>query len=193
MPGLPGPGPRLPDLVDPGAEFVVALHDTFDFWVGETSADPSAAALLEQANASIIPTERLASVSSGYVATMGDRRYLRWVQPYAEDALLDALARLRAAEQDALGEHTTLLGTFRAHGLLIPVWEVEGAAVVASMGYIVTLAMTAIAYRKLSGGSLVEVLVPRFSDIALYRHEVRALAARLPIVRRVAPTQAAEP
>lgn len=128
MPGLPGTGPRLQDLVDPGAAFVVALHDTFEFWVGETSDDPSAAALLEQANASIIPTERLASVSSGYVATMGDRRYLRWVQPYAEDALLDALARLRAAEEDALGEHTTLLGTFRAHGLLIPVWELDEEA-----------------------------------------------------------------
>lgn len=125
MPGLPEPGPRLQDLLDPDASFDVTLYDTFDFWVGEASDDPSAAALLEQANASIIPTQRLASVPSAYVATMGERRYLRWVQPHPEDALHDALARLRAAGEESLGEGTTMLGMFRAHGVLIPVWELE--------------------------------------------------------------------
>jgi hypothetical protein len=124
MPGLPGPGPRLQDLVDLDASFDVTLHETFDFWVGETT-DDAVRALVEQANASIIPTERLASVSSAYVATMGERRYLRWVQPYDEDRLLDALARLRSAGQDSLGAGTRLLGAFRAHGLLIPVWELD--------------------------------------------------------------------
>jgi len=125
LPGLPEPGPRLQDLLDPDAPFDVTVHDTFDFWVGEAADDPSTAALLEQANASIIPTQRLASVPSAYVATMGDRRYLRWVQPHPEGALHDALARLRAAGEDALGEHTTMLGMFRAHGVLIPVWELD--------------------------------------------------------------------
>jgi hypothetical protein len=125
MPGLPEPGPRLQDLLDPAASFEVTLHDSFDFWVGDAAADPSASELLEQAKTSIIPTARLASVPSAYVATMGDRRYLRWVQPYAEDALLDGLARLRSGGQDGLAEGTTLLGTFRAHGLLIPVWELD--------------------------------------------------------------------
>lgn len=125
MPGLPEPGPRLQDLLDVAADFEVTLHDSFDFWVGDAADDPSAAALLEQANTSIIPTQRLASVPSAYVATMGERRYLRWVQPYAEDALLDGLARLRSSGHDGLGEGTTLLGTFRAHGLLIPVWELD--------------------------------------------------------------------
>jgi hypothetical protein len=128
MPGLPGPGPRMQQLVDPDAGFAVTLHDSFDFWVSGAGDDPSVAALLEQANASIIPTDRLASVPSAYVATMGERRYLRWVQPYREEPLFDALARLRASGQDALGEHTTLLGTFRAHGLLIPVWELDDEA-----------------------------------------------------------------
>jgi hypothetical protein len=54
---------------------------------------------------------------------MGERRYVRWVQPYDEEPLLDALARLRAAAKDAIGEQSTMLGTFRAHGLLVPVWE----------------------------------------------------------------------
>ncbi|MGA7687758.1 MAG: DUF5926 family protein [Jiangellales bacterium] len=123
MPGLPGPGPRLQDVLDPDGGFDVVMHETFDFWVGDAADDPSTKALLEQANTSIIPTERLASVSSAYAATMGERRYLRWVQPYAEDRLLDALARLRAAGADGLGDATTMLGTFRAHGLLVPVWE----------------------------------------------------------------------
>lgn len=122
MPALPGPGPRLQDVLDPGTPLQVSVHDTFDFWVGDT-ADADAQALLEQANSSIIPTTQLASVTSGYVADMGERRYLRWVQPYDEDPLLDALARLRAAGQDRLTDDTTLLGTFRAHGLLVPVWE----------------------------------------------------------------------
>jgi hypothetical protein len=130
MPGLPGPGPRLQDVLDPAAPLSVQLHDTFDFWAGPSVDDPQTAALLEKANSSIIPTSRLASVEAAYVADMGERRYLRWVQPYAEDPLLDALARLRAAGQDRLGDGTTMLGTFRAHGLLVPVWELaEGTLV----------------------------------------------------------------
>lgn len=130
LPGLPGPGPRLQDVLDTQAPLQVTLHDSFDFWLGPTTdeaAREATAALVEQANSSIIPTQRLASVPAAYLATMGDRRYLRWVQPYDEDPLLDALARLRSAGQDALGADVTLLGTFRAHGLLVPVWEVGQA------------------------------------------------------------------
>ncbi len=128
LPGLPGTGPRLQDLIDTTVAFDVTIHDTFDFWVADAPDDPSTASLLEQASSTIIPTERLASVPSAYVATMGERRYLRWVQPYDEDPLLDALARMRAAGQDAIGEHSTMLGTFRAHGLLVPVWELTQQA-----------------------------------------------------------------
>lgn len=130
LPGLPGPGPRLQDLLDPDAPFDVTLHSTFDFWLGEAVDDPGMSALVEQANSSIIATERLASVPAAYVASMGDRRYLRWVQPHPEDALHDALARLRAAGDDHLGQHTTLLGMFRAHGVLIPVWELDDDAMI---------------------------------------------------------------
>lgn len=125
LPGLPEPGPRLQDLLDPDAAFDVTLHSTFDFWLGKAAEDPAMAGLIEQANTTIIPTQRLASVPSAYVATMGERRYLRWVQAHPEDALHDALARLRASGNDSLGEGSTLLGMFRAHGLLIPVWELD--------------------------------------------------------------------
>jgi hypothetical protein len=130
LPGLPGPGPRLQDVLDPSAPLVVTVHDTFDYWAADRADDPQVAALIEQANTSIIPTTRLASVPAAYVAEMGERRYVRWVQPYAEDPLLDALARLRASGADRLVPGTTLLGTFRAHGLLVPVWELDADVLV---------------------------------------------------------------
>ena len=37
--------------------------------------------------------------------------------------MLDALARLHARGEDGVGEGTRLIGTFRAHGLLVPVWD----------------------------------------------------------------------
>ena len=43
--------------------------------------------------------------------------------PHDEEPLLDALARLHARGADGLGEGTRLIGTFRADGLLVPVWD----------------------------------------------------------------------
>ena len=39
------------------------------------------------------------------------------------DAMLDALARLRASGEILLGEGTRYAGAFRAHGLVVPVWD----------------------------------------------------------------------
>ena len=43
--------------------------------------------------------------------------------PHDESTLLNALARLNQGGASALGEGTRLIGSFRAHGLLVPVWE----------------------------------------------------------------------
>jgi hypothetical protein len=43
--------------------------------------------------------------------------------PEPEGPLLDALARLHAAGRDRLVEDSRLVGMFRAHGLLVPVWD----------------------------------------------------------------------
>ena len=48
--------------------------------------------------------------------------------PQAEDYLLDALARLHAAGASGLGEGTRYVGAFRAHGLLVPVWDLPQGA-----------------------------------------------------------------
>jgi hypothetical protein len=117
-------GPRLQDVVDLEAPFEVTLHDGFDFWVdGVDELAPDAQASLERANASVVPTARLTGVDGAYWAQVGDRVHLRWVLPHDEDDLLDAIARLHAAGASGLGEGTRYIGAFRAHGLLVPVWD----------------------------------------------------------------------
>src|SRR5690606_2426086 len=56
----PGVGARLQDLVDPDSTFEVELHDGFDWWLVPEDRDSEAgAAALQEANATIAPTERL--------------------------------------------------------------------------------------------------------------------------------------
>ena len=121
--GDPGEGPRLQDvLADEPLD--VAVHEGFDFWLSDLDdADGALAASLEQANAAAHPTKKLASVASAYWTHVGTKEHLRWVMPHEEDALLTALARLHAAGRDQLVEGSRLVGMFRAHGLLVPVWD----------------------------------------------------------------------
>ncbi len=122
--GLPGSGPRLQDLLAP-EPLDVTVHDGFDFWV-EGVADPTGevAESMERANTSVVPTARLSSVSSAYWCRIRERSHLRWVLPEDEEPLLDALARL-ATEPGGLsvGEDSRYIGSFRAHGRLVPVWD----------------------------------------------------------------------
>lgn len=124
MPALAGPGPRLQDVVEPKSAFDVTVLSGFDFWFDDVDeSDASVAATLERLNSSIDPTTRLASVQAAYWTSVGSKEHLRWVLPYDEDAALDALARLHAAGADSLGPQSRLVGSFRAHGLLVPVWD----------------------------------------------------------------------
>ena len=45
--------------------------------------------------------------------------------PHDEDALLDALARLHVLGADAVGKDSRYVGPFRAHGLVVPVWDLR--------------------------------------------------------------------
>ncbi len=131
--GLPGAGPRLQDLLDP-TPLAVSVHEGFDFWIEGASATEEVAASMERANASVVPTVRLEQVRSAYWCRMRERAHLRWVLPEDEEPLLDAMARL-AARPDGLGigADSRYIGSFRAHGLLVPVWDLapdtEAAAV----------------------------------------------------------------
>lgn len=120
-------GPRLQDLLDPQAPFVPVVHTGFEFWLGTAEdaagASGEVAASLERANAAAIPTVRLTGVDAAYWCETPEKNHLRWVMPHPEEQLLDALARLHAAGVSSLGEGTRLVGSFRAHGLLVPVWD----------------------------------------------------------------------
>ncbi len=121
---LPDDGPRLQDLIDPDRPFEVTVHEGFDFWIeASEEVDPVVRESLERANEAVVPTRRLTGVDAAYWCRLGDRAHLRWVLPQAEDALLDAIARLHAAGASGLGDGTRYVGAFRAHGLLVPVWD----------------------------------------------------------------------
>jgi hypothetical protein len=120
----PADGSRLQDLLDLEAEFEPVVHTGFEFWVPDTeNTTPEVTASLERANSAAIPTVKLAGVDAAYWCETPDKNHLRWVMPHAEERLLDALARLHAAGRSSLGEGTRLVGSFRAHGLTVPVWD----------------------------------------------------------------------
>jgi hypothetical protein len=118
----PGPGPRLQDLVT-DEKLDVTVHEGFDFWISDVEERDSLAAALEQANAAATPTARLTQVEAAYWTDVGTKEHLRWVMPEPEDQLLDALSRLHAAGRDVIVDGARLVGMFRAHGLLAPVWD----------------------------------------------------------------------
>ncbi|GAC1439428.1 MAG: DUF5926 family protein [Mycobacteriales bacterium] len=121
--GLPGPGPRLQDLLDE-APIKVTVHEGFDYWI-DGAAEPTedVAASMERANSTVVPTVRLTGVQSGYWCRMRGRAHLRWVLPEDEDAALTALARIAADGGLGIGPDTRYVGAFRAHGVLVPVWD----------------------------------------------------------------------
>jgi hypothetical protein len=121
---LPGPGPRLQDLLDPAAPLQVTVHSGFDFWLdGVDDRSAEVVASMERANEAVVPTVRLTAVEAAYWCEIRDRRHLRWVLPHDEEAFLDAIARLHATGTDRLGEGSRYVGSFRAHGLVVPVWD----------------------------------------------------------------------
>jgi hypothetical protein len=120
---LPGPGPRLQDVLDPDVPLEPVVHQDFDYWLAaDAPRSPEVLSSLEQANESITPTVRLSTVPGAYWVRMG-REFLRWARPEGEDALLDGLARLHAARRATLGEGSRFVGAFRACGIVVPVWE----------------------------------------------------------------------
>jgi hypothetical protein len=118
----PGAGPRLQDLVT-NDRLDVTVHEGFGFWIADAADDPATAAALEQANAAASPSARLTTVEAAYWTDIGTKEHLRWVMPEPEGELLDALARLHAGGRDQLVADSRLVGMFRAHGLLVPVWD----------------------------------------------------------------------
>ena len=129
----PGEGPRLQDILDTSVPFKVTVKETFDYWLPEEVDLPEDSAFseeqlregLEQANQRISPTEKLVSAEGCYWTEMAGRCYVRWAFTEPEDTVMDGLARLHAAGENNLGGLGKYLGCFRAHGIVIPVWELN--------------------------------------------------------------------
>jgi len=122
IPPLPGTGPRLQDLLSDDG-LAVTIHDGFDFWLDEESSDGEVRSSLERANESVFPTVRLGAAPAAYWCRFPTKAHVRWVLGDDEDQALAGLARLSRAGQLTLGPQTRFAGMFRAHGLLVPVWD----------------------------------------------------------------------
>ncbi|MFE3441797.1 DUF5926 family protein [Nocardia sp. NPDC059180] len=123
-------GPALTDVIDPGAALELTVHQDFDWWVPEgVEPDPQVAATIEQAKQAIMPSDRLDlgadAIGAAWWVDAGDKAHLRWVRPEPEDDLMLALARLHAAGGLHLGEGSRFAGSFRTHGLLVPVFDLD--------------------------------------------------------------------
>ncbi|WP_026918516.1 DUF5926 family protein [Gordonia shandongensis] len=119
----------LADVVDPTAGLEITVHDDFAWWFADDADVPAElAAMLERANATILPTARLrpsSGVGAPWWVDAGDRAHLRWVRPEDEDALMNALARVHADGGLTLGEGSRFAGSFRTHGLVVPVFDLD--------------------------------------------------------------------
>lgn len=119
---------RLQDLLEPEAPLDITLYPDFAWWIpGEVPPTGQVALALQRANAAIMPTEAITGegIEAAYWVDAGDKAHLRWVRPEPEEHLLAALARLSARDELDLGEGSRYAGSFRAHGVLVPVWDLD--------------------------------------------------------------------
>ena len=121
-------GARLGDLVV-DAPLNVTVHPDFAWWLEEAPEPGSELAVtLERANAAIMPTVKVADLPGVYWVDTAEKAHLRWVRTEDEAPLMAALARLAAADSLDLGEGSRYVGSFRAHGCLVPVWDLDREA-----------------------------------------------------------------
>ncbi|MGH3917325.1 MAG: DUF5926 family protein [Pseudonocardiaceae bacterium] len=119
---------RLQDLLVPDAVLDVTMYPNFSWWIpGDDLPTGPMALSMQRANEAILPTEPITGegIEAAYWVEAGDKAHLRWVRPEPEEQLLAALARLATRDELNLGEGSRFAGTFRAHGLLVPVWDVD--------------------------------------------------------------------
>ncbi|AOW93813.1 preprotein translocase subunit SecA [Rhodococcus sp. WMMA185] len=120
--------PALADVIDADALLDITVHQDFDWWIPE-GVEPTSevAATVQHANAAIMPSARIEAdgIVGAWWVDAGERAHLRWVRPEDEDDLMLALARVHAAGGLHLGEGSRYAGSFRTHGLLVPVFDLD--------------------------------------------------------------------
>ncbi|MBP1161308.1 hypothetical protein ABIC28_001677 [Rhodococcus sp. PvR044] len=121
-------GPRLGDVIEAGTLLEISVYQDFNWWIPEgVTPAPEVAATVEQANSVIMPSARLdgEGIVAAWWVDAGEKAHLRWVRPEDEDQLMLALARVHAAGGLHLGEGSRYAGSFRTHGLLVPVFDLD--------------------------------------------------------------------
>lgn len=120
--------PALADVVDAAAPLQIEVHDDFSWWIADgVQVAPEIAQAVQNANEVMMPSARVDrdGIEAAWWVDAGDKAHIRWVRPEDEDALFDAVARVHAAGGLHLGEGSRFAGSFRTHGLLVPVFDLD--------------------------------------------------------------------
>ena len=82
---------------------------------------------INNANEVMMPSARVSAdgIEAAWWVDAGEKAHIRWVRPEDEDALFAALARVHSAGHLDLGEGSRFAGSFRTHGLLVPVFDLD--------------------------------------------------------------------
>ncbi|WP_138997917.1 DUF5926 family protein [Rhodococcus zopfii] len=120
--------PRLQDLLVADAVPSITVHQDFNWWIPEgVEIAADVAHTVSHANDAIMPSARLSGdgLVGAWWVDAGEKAHLRWVRPEDEDALMVALSRVHAAGGLNVGEGSRFAGSFRTHGLLVPVFDLD--------------------------------------------------------------------
>lgn len=125
-----GSQPELSTLIGADAELDITAHDNFNWWFPSGMTSPQIQEALSRANSAVIPSSHISAPdlpgSIWWVNPGGGKAHIRWVRVEDDErALLDALARIAARGELTLGEGTKFAGTFRTHGLIVPVFDLD--------------------------------------------------------------------
>jgi hypothetical protein len=120
--------PALADVVVADAPLEIAVHPDFSWWLADgAQVSPEIAQAIKNANEVMMPSARVTAdgIEAAWWVDAGEKAHIRWVRPEDEDALFEALARVHAAGGLHLGEGSRFAGSFRTHGLLVPVFDLD--------------------------------------------------------------------
>lgn len=123
-----GDAPALADVLTAVRLDELEVHQDFNWWLGEDAErNPMVEQSLAAANDAVLPSYHVDVDVPGAVwwVDPGERAHIRWIRCEDEAPLLDALARIHAADHLTLGEGSKFAGVFRGDGVLVPVWDLD--------------------------------------------------------------------
>ena len=79
--GLPEPGERLQDILDPQFVPRVDVRDSFGFWLdAEAAKNPEAVRAVEEGKEELAATRPVPGVAHAYWCRMNGKEFVRWVR-----------------------------------------------------------------------------------------------------------------